>query len=61
MQVWAFYQYSRFKQRLMRGRIEERGAQLALEPMMLAERDRYGRSCFVCTPLETVYIGCPEL
>ena len=40
-QVYAFWAYSRWKQRTFRQRIEERAAQLALEPMMLAERDRY--------------------
>merc|ERR1712088_489481 len=39
-QVYAFWAYSRWKQRTFRQRIEERAAQLALEPMMLAERDR---------------------
>ena len=39
-QVFAWWGYNRWKQGLYRGRIEERAAALALEPMMLAERDR---------------------
>ena len=38
--MFAWWGYNRWKQGLYRGRIEERAAALAPEPMMLAERDR---------------------
>ena len=67
-QVYAFWAYSRWKQRTFRQRIEERAAQLALEPMMLAERDRYAerqKVAWIKKPLpcaslfENVCVGWP--
>ena len=41
MQAYGMWRYSLWKQRRDRERIEERSAQLALEPLLLAERDRW--------------------
>merc|ERR1712018_1013848 len=40
VQAYGMWRYSLWKQRRDRERIEERSAQLALEPLLLAERDR---------------------
>ena len=41
VQAFGLYRYSLWKHRRDRERIEERSAQLALEPLLLAERDRW--------------------